>query len=163
MKAFLGTDNTDYIRMYLSIMYSSYISDVDHIYQEINDPAISIHVKLASLVIHTEQVKKLVDENRGQNNYLRQINKYFSELYEQQNGTSRCDYVFFIVNKGLNAKVLGTAYMGSVCKSSHFSSLILNSFRSRLDQTLAHELAHSLGAVHDNQRSHSEQRLEAEL
>lgn len=160
MKAFLGTDSMDYIRMYLSITYSRYISDVDHIYQEINDPAISIHVKLASLVVHTEQIEELVYENRGRNNYLRQINKYFSELYQQQNGTSSCDFVFFIVNKGLDANVLGTAYMKSVCKSSQFTSLILNSFQSRLDQTLAHELAHGLGADHDNEKSHSEQRLE---
>lgn len=161
MTAFLATNNTDYIRMFLSIMYSNYISDVDEIYKGINDPAISMHVKLASLIIHTKPIETLAFKNGGQNNYMRSVNQYFSQYYSQSNSTvSSCDHVFFIVNKGLNANVLGLAYVKGVCRSSQFTSLILNSFQARLDQILAHELAHSLGALHDNESHLRKKRLD---
>jgi hypothetical protein len=150
MENFLGTNNSNYIQMYLSFIYSKYISDVNQIYQTIKDPEFSIHIKLAEVELHKKLDPQLVVKPKtGQNQYMYHVNNHFFELYNKSLDNS-CDLVFFMVNKGLDPNVLGLAYVKSVCQPTLFTSVILHSLQSKLYLTLAHELAHILGAFHDN-------------
>jgi len=153
MQSFLSTSNHEYIHMYLSVVYLQYFSGVNRIYESISDPNFSISVDLASLVIHKVHFINVGDVNKS-DNYLSELNSKMYEFYNNNNNKStmdqECDHIFFISIDNWKGACLGKAYLGQVCNQRLFTSLIMHKLSGDIDQTLAHELGHSLGARHDD-------------
>ncbi len=146
MQSFLSTTNQEYIQMYLSIVYLQYFSGVNRIYESMSDPYFSIRVDLVSLVIHKVP---FLNADRRIEEYMSLLNREIYDFYNKSAANQKCDHVFFVTNDRWKKRILGMAYVGQVCQNM-LASLIMHNLSGDIDQTLAHELAHSLGAEHDN-------------
>jgi hypothetical protein len=129
---------------YFSIYFSNVIHAVNTIYSQINDDSISIQIELVKLHFHREEKFK------SSYRILDDINLHFVKYY--QHNQIDCDHVFYLVSTSQSAaQKIGETYPFGVCNPNYFTSIAEFKMEG-LERTLAHELAHNLGAdLHDDE------------
>ncbi len=129
---------------FFSIYFSNIIHAVNTIYSQINDDSISIQIELVKLHFHREEKFK------SSYKILDDINLHFVKYY--QRNQVDCDHVFYLVNTSQSAaQKIGETYPFGVCNPNYFTSIAEFKIEG-LERTLAHELAHNLGAhLHDDE------------
>ena len=144
MVRFLGSNDENYIHFYMAIVYAHDLISVNKIYEEINDPLFSLQVQFVKLYLHTKSTNELIRGSISSNQFISNVNKYFNNCPDAKS----CDHIVFITNE-FEFGLLGLAYVGQVCDKRK-TSIVGHHFGSNLDQTIAHELGHNMGAHHDN-------------
>jgi hypothetical protein len=145
IKKYLKTSDEDYIKMYTLLKYSIMIFNANKIYEKIKDPYISIAVELVDIQILPKQSLKVNTNSKTSLEFLDDFSKFARKFYDER--TTKCDHVFLLHN--FRWAELGLTRLGSVCPDNiHFTSLIADNIF--VDVTCAHELAHNLGAYHDD-------------
>jgi len=130
---------------YFSIYFSNIIHAVNTIYSQINDDSISIQIELVKLHFHIE--KQFIISSL----LLNDINLHFGNYYQRNNIDVDCDHIFYLVNLTYtNTMKIGEAFTFGACNPKQFTS-IAHFKIDNLEHTLAHELAHNLGAKHDDE------------
>lgn len=147
IKKYLKTEDDDYIKLYTFLKYSIMIFNANKIYEKIKDPYISIAVELVDIQILPEQSLKLDINSKTSLEFLDDFSGFARNFYYQK--TTKCDHIFLLHN--FKWDELGLTRFGSVCPDNiYFTSLIADTVF--VDVTSAHELAHNLGAYHDDHK-----------
>lgn len=155
VKNYLKTDDLEYTRVYLSILFGQIIKNVDSIYDRLNkiyDDFFTVNLEFTELVIHTEYNSSFdifsTPFYPETVEFLKFINLYVQDYYMRTTNSTgeHCDHVFYLHTYQIGASA-GIAYVQQACSyNSHTSSV---KYSAMVDLIMAHELAHNLGVAHD--------------
>ena len=158
IKAYLNTNNHNYVTMYISIHLAHIMHVANHIFKSMKTPLFELEALLVKLTIQTEDNPFFNPDNPECKQsrcfiekYFQKVNRYFWKHFDTKENPPDCDTILLIHDYTLGGNVIGLAQQKKICDFSGFTSLILFSFEAHMGQVIAHEILHQLGSsYHDN-------------
>ena len=149
IKYFLNTHDPDYARMYVTILFSNLIHNVNHIYESISDPHMAFSIELVQIVLHAQNVNTFKYNPKNRTAYFYQTSEFIADYYAKLNQSGMCDHVFYVHGYAIG-QVLGQSVVGQVCRFGQHYYTSIHIYAPFSEIIFAHELAHNLGSHHDS-------------
>ena len=146
--------NQDYIEIILTIIASYLIKQSNLIFQSINDPELSITIKLVETYVFNKNVEELNTKDVKRDDYSKELKEYLQNVEKYFDNQSqirkKCDALLFFHNYLFGSEYsynAGIARINNICTFYPTSLITFKPGYSMLI-AVAHELAHSLGSSH---------------